>query len=132
MSNNDKKHREETTQFTPQFGPDGLIPCITISAATGDVAMFAYMNQESLDKTLQTGEVHYWSRSRNELWHKGATSGTTQSVKEIRIDCDQDCLLITAEINGTGTGCHTNRKTCFYRTLSKTSPHTLEFKEKYN
>lgn len=110
---------DETTSFTPKFGPDGLIPCITVSAATGEVAMFAYMNEEALTKTIETGEVYYWSRSRGELWHKGATSGTTQIVKDIRIDCDQDCILITAEIQGSGAGCHTGRKTCFYRKIEK-------------
>ena len=110
---------EEGTALTPQYGADGLIPCITISAATGDVAMFAYMNKQAFQKTLETGEVYYWSRSRNELWHKGATSGTKQIVKTIRIDCDQDCVLITADIEGNGAGCHTGRKSCFYREIVK-------------
>ncbi len=110
---------EETTNFNPKFDDNGLIPCITLSAATHEVAMFAWMNEEALNKTLETGEVHYWSRSRAELWHKGATSGTTQIVKSIRIDCDQDCILITADIQGSGAGCHTGRKTCFYREITK-------------
>lgn len=110
---------EETTDLKPKFGADGLIPCITMNAATGDVAMFAYMNAEAFQKTLETGEVHYYSRSRAELWHKGATSGTVQTVKDIRIDCDQDCIIATVDIAGAGTGCHTGRSTCFYRKIVK-------------
>lgn len=110
---------EETTEFTPKFDENGLIACITLNAATREVAMFAYMNKEALQKTIETGEVYYWSRSRRELWHKGATSGTTQIVKTISIDCDQDCILITADIQGQGTGCHTGRKSCFYRDITK-------------
>ena len=118
---------DETSQFKPKFDEKGLIPCITTNVKTGKVAMFAYMNEESLNKTIETGEVYYWSRSRNELWHKGATSGTIQIVKEIIIDCDQDCLLINAEIQGAGTGCHTGRSSCFYRKITKDG--NLEFIE---
>lgn len=122
---------EESTELKPKFGEDGLLPCITVNAATGDVAMFAYMNAESFQKTLETGEVYYYSRSRAELWHKGATSGTVQTVRDIRIDCDQDCILITADIGGAGTGCHTGRSTCFYRKIIKdeNGAFTLEFIE---
>lgn len=124
-----KQALDETIELEPQFGPDGLIPCITISEATGDVAMFAYMNKEAFEKTIETGEIYYWSRSRNELWHKGATSGKTQIVKSIRIDCDQDCILITAEIKGDGAGCHTGRKSCFYREIVKNNngEYSLQF-----
>lgn len=110
---------EQTTTLTPKFDANGLLPCITINATTGDIAMFAYMNKESFDKTLETGEVYYYSRSRNELWHKGATSGTVQTVRSIRIDCDQDCIIATVDIAGNGTGCHTGRSTCFYRKIMK-------------
>lgn len=122
---------DETTDFIPKFDANGMIPCITINAATGDVAMFAYMNEEALNKTLETGEVYYWSRSRGELWHKGATSGTVQIVREIRIDCDQDCVLIKADIQGDGTGCHTGRSSCFYREIVKNDDGNvvLSFKE---
>ncbi|MGH1399348.1 MAG: phosphoribosyl-AMP cyclohydrolase [Alphaproteobacteria bacterium] len=118
---------DETTNFTPKFDANGLIPCITMNVKTGKVAMFAYMNEQSLNKTIQTGEVHYWSRSRAELWHKGATSGTVQIVHDIIIDCDQDCILINAEIMGAGTGCHTGRSSCFYRRITKDG--NLEFIE---
>ena len=112
MSNN--KELEEGLNFTPRFDANGLIPCITTDTKDGQVLMMAYMNEEALEKTLETGEVHYWSRSRGELWHKGATSGNTQQVIEIKTDCDQDCLWISVEA---GPACHTGRNSCFYRTL---------------
>ena len=114
-----KEDIEEKKLFIPKYDENGLIPCITMNAKTGDIAMFAWMNEEALNKTIETGEVYYYSRSRKELWHKGATSGTTQTVKDIRIDCDQDCILINAEIQGEGYGCHTKRPSCFYRFIEK-------------
>jgi len=115
----DKKTRESGLTFTPQFDESGLIPCITTSAKTGKVLMFAYMNAEALEKTIETGEAHYWSRSRQNLWHKGATSGLTQRVKELRTDCDQDCIWISVETGGLSeeASCHTGRETCFYRVI---------------
>lgn len=116
----DKKALEESTAFTPRFNEDGLIPCITTSAKTGKVLMFAWMNEEALNKTIKTREIHYWSRSRGELWHKGATSGTVQKVIEMRTDCDQDCILISAEVqNEKEIACHTGRESCFYRTITE-------------
>ena len=112
-----KKEIEEGKTFTPKFGPDGLMPCITVSAKTSKVLMLAYMNKEALAKTLETGEAYYWSRSRNELWHKGATSGHRQRVTELRTDCDQDTLLLTVEMDDE-TSCHTGRETCFYRVVN--------------
>lgn len=108
---------EETATFTPQFDEKGLIPCITVSKRSGKVLMMAYMNAEALQKTTETGEAHYWSRSRNKLWKKGETSGQIQKVTEIRTDCDQDTLLITVETPAPETACHTGRQSCFYRTL---------------
>ena len=113
MSTN--KEIEEGTEFTPRFDQDGLIPCITISASGKDVLMMAWMNEEALDKTLETGEMHYWSRSRSELWHKGATSGFVQKVVELRTDCDQDCILAHVAVTGEEKACHTDRPSCFYR-----------------
>lgn len=117
MSN--KKEIEEGLNFTPKFDANGLIPCITTDAETKDVLMMAYMNEEALQKTIETGEAHYWSRSRQTLWHKGATSGFTQTVAEMRTDCDQDCILIFVNVDkgkGHAEGtCHTGRETCFYR-----------------
>ena len=93
----------------------GLIPTIVQDAETGDVLMLAYMNAESLGRTLETGETWFWSRSRGELWHKGATSGNTQRVVEIRYDCDGDTLLV--RVIPAGPACHTGEGSCFYRVL---------------
>ncbi|MBI5958959.1 MAG: phosphoribosyl-AMP cyclohydrolase [Chloroflexi bacterium] len=94
---------------------DGLIPAVVQDAQTAAVLMVAWMNAESLRQTVQTGETVFWSRSRGELWHKGATSGNTQTVIEIRVDCDSDTLLI--RVNPAGPACHTGEVSCFYRTL---------------
>ncbi|MCC7304664.1 MAG: phosphoribosyl-AMP cyclohydrolase [Alphaproteobacteria bacterium] len=117
QENQQKRDLEEGTAFTPLFGPDGLMPCIAVSARTGKVLMMAWMNREALDKTLETGEAHYWSRSRKELWHKGATSGQIQKIVEMRIDCDQDCLLIRVDAPAPEKACHTGKESCFYRAL---------------
>ena len=109
--------REEGSTFSPQFGNAGLIPVVTVDCVTKEVLMLAWMNSEALEKTVQTGKVHYWSRSRNSLWLKGETSGNYQLVKEIRTDCDQDALLVIVEQRGE-EACHTGRKSCFYRKLS--------------
>lgn len=117
---------EETTDFTPLFDEKGLIPCVVTSAA-GEVLMVAWMNREALDLTLKTGEAHFWSRSRQELWHKGATSGETQKLIEMKVDCDQDCLWITVEMQGKKqAACHTGRRSCFYRIVENGK---LVFKE---
>ena len=113
----DKASLEEGTELTPKFGTDGLIPCIAQDEATGEVVMFAFMNETSLAKTLETGEAWYWSRSRKELWHKGATSGSIQTVKEMRTDCDQDVILIKVDTAGDGSNCHRHVKSCFYRSI---------------
>ncbi len=104
---------EETTRFTPKFGPDGLITAVATDATTGHLLMLAYMNAQALAKTLETGEGWYWSRSRGELWRKGETSGHVQRVIEVRTDCDQDAIELVVE--QTGPACHTDRKSCFYR-----------------
>ena len=109
---------EEGGTFTPRFDRDGLIACIAVDAHDGRVLMLAHMNAESLRRTLETGEAWYWSRSRQELWHKGATSGQTQRVVAMRTDCDQDAVLITVAVGGDGGCCHTGRRACFYRAVS--------------
>ncbi len=96
-----------------KFDAHGLIPAITRDAETGEVLMMAYMNVEAVDLTVKTGKVHYYSRSRRKLWMKGESSGHVQTVKEIRFDCDADCLLIAIEQEG--AACHTGHKSCFYR-----------------
>ena len=98
-----------------RFDAQGLISAVVQDAATGEVLMLAYMNADALQQTLQTGEVHFWSRSRGELWHKGATSGNVQRVLEIRLDCDADALLL--RVAPAGPACHTGERTCFYRSL---------------
>lgn len=100
---------------TLKFDPSGLIPAIVQDAATKDVLTLAYMNTESLQKTIDTGETWFYSRSRQELWHKGATSGNTQKVIEIRYDCDADALLVL--VQPTGPACHTGAQTCFHHPL---------------
>ena len=100
----------------------GLVPCVVQDWATGEVLMLAYMNAVALERTQATGELHLWSRSREELWHKGATSGNTQAVKALRVDCDGDALL--ALVEPAGPACHTGERTCFHRgELSPGAPH---------
>lgn len=110
---------EEGAALTPRFGADGLVTCIAVDAEDGRVLMLAHMNAESLARTLETGEAWYWSRSRGELWHKGATSGQIQRVVEMRIDCDQDAILIRVIVGGDGGCCHTGRRSCFYRKVER-------------
>ncbi len=98
-----------------KFDDRGLIPAIVQDNATGEVLMFAFMNAESLKRTLESGQVWFWSRSRQELWHKGATSGNTLAVREIRKDCDEDALLL--KVDPAGPACHTGERSCFYREL---------------
>jgi phosphoribosyl-AMP cyclohydrolase len=106
---------EEGSAFTPRFSADGLIACVAVDAESGGVLMLAYMNAEALDKTLATGVMHYWSRSRQKLWRKGDVSGQVQTVVELRVDCDQDALLARVSVGGDGGACHTGRRSCFYR-----------------
>lgn len=109
---------EEGGEFMPRFDRDGLITCVAVDAGDGRVLMLAHMNAQSLARTIETGEAWYWSRSRKQLWRKGATSGQTQRVVEMRVDCDQDALLITVEVGGDGGCCHTGRRACFYRAVT--------------
>ena len=106
---------EEGAAFQPKFGPEGLATCVAIDAERGDVLMVAHMNEAALHATLATGVVHYWSRSRGALWRKGDTSGQTQRLVEMRVDCDQDAFLAFVEVGGDGGACHTGRRSCFYR-----------------
>jgi phosphoribosyl-AMP cyclohydrolase len=105
--------REEGLAFQPKFDASGLVTCVATDATTGDVLMVAHMNDEALRKTIASGEAWYFSRSRNALWRKGETSGQTQRVVEMRMDCDQDAVWIRVE--QTGAACHTGRRSCFYR-----------------
>jgi phosphoribosyl-AMP cyclohydrolase len=119
-ANLDKKSLEEGSVFAPQFSADGLIACVTIEDRSGEVLMVAHMNREALDKTLATGIVHYWSRSRRTLWRKGDTSGQIQTLVELRVDCDQDVVLARVRVGGDGGACHTGRRSCFYRRVEAT------------
>jgi phosphoribosyl-AMP cyclohydrolase len=105
--------REEGLAFQPKFDTSGLVTCVATDAATGDVLMVAHMNDEALRKTVASGEAWYFSRSRNALWRKGETSGQTQRVVEMRMDCDQDAVWVKVE--QVGAACHTGRRSCFYR-----------------
>jgi phosphoribosyl-AMP cyclohydrolase len=107
--------REEGDAFQPKFGADGLATCVAVDAERGDVLMVAHMNEAALRATLATGIVHYWSRSRGALWRKGDTSGQTQTLVEMRVDCDQDAFLAFVTVGGDGGACHTGRRSCFYR-----------------
>lgn len=107
--------QDETPDLRPKFNEDGLVAAIVQDAKSHEVLMMAWMNAEALEATLATGRATYWSRSRQELWVKGETSGHTQSVFEIRVDCDQDALLLKVE--QTGGACHTGRRSCFYRSI---------------
>lgn len=102
----------------PKFDADGLIPCITTDHSTREVLMFAHMNAEALAQTLRTGRATYWSRSRRKLWVKGEQSGHVQIVKELRVDCDQDVVLLAVENVG-GAACHNGYPSCFYRKLAE-------------
>jgi len=115
----DKTALEQGEALAPRFDANGLIAAIATHADTGEVLMLAWMNDEALSKTLETGEAHYWSRSRGELWHKGATSGQVQVVEELRIDCDQDAVWLKVRPQGNGGACHTGEVSCFYRVVGK-------------
>jgi phosphoribosyl-AMP cyclohydrolase len=108
---------DKTTALSLTFDANGLIGAIITDAADGTVLMFAHMNREAFDKTVNTGQVHLYSRSRQALWKKGETSGETFSVNSILTDCDQDVLQIRVTPDGRGAACHTGRKSCFYRTI---------------
>lgn len=103
---------------------DGLVPVIAQEAETGDILMFAWMNRQALQLTAETGHAVYWSRSRKRLWHKGEESGNQQIVRSIRLDCDEDVVLITVEQRG-GIACHTGRHSCFYRELRDNQWETI-------
>jgi phosphoribosyl-AMP cyclohydrolase len=105
--------QDETIELRPKFDGDGLVAAIAQDAGTGEVLMLAWMNAEALQLTIDTGRAVYWSRSRKALWRKGDTSGHEQHVDEIRVDCDQDAVLL--KVRQTGAACHTGRRSCFYR-----------------
>lgn len=105
--------------LSPRFDANGLVTAITVDATDGAILMLAHMNEEALALTIDTGIAHYWSRSRNALWKKGETSGNLQHVEEIRLDCDQDAVLLKVRVAGHDATCHTGRRSCFYRRVEK-------------
>ncbi len=124
---------EEGSELAPRFDGEGLIPAVTTDYATGELLMVGYMNREALTRTIETGEAHYFSRSRQVLWHKGATSGLVQTVKALLIDDDQDCVWLRVETAG-GANCHVGYRSCFYREVplgtaaaGSVGPLTLRF-----
>ena len=125
---------EEGNLFSPKFDQNGLITVIATDYKTGEVLMQGFMNDESLKKTIETKEAHYWSRSRKEVWRKGETSGFVQKVVEMRIDDDQDSIWMSVDI-GDGASCHVGYKSCFYRSITlgkieNTEKVKIDFKEK--
>jgi phosphoribosyl-AMP cyclohydrolase len=112
---NSDRRAEESGALMPLYDEAGLVACIAVDASSGEVLMLAHMNAEALQRSLATKQAWYWSRSRRELWRKGATSGQTQEIVEMRVDCDQDALLIRVKVGGDGGACHTGRRSCFYR-----------------
>jgi len=131
---NNIKEIEEGKYLQPKFDENGLIPVITKDHKSGDILMHGYMNDESLKKTIETKEAHYWSRSRKKIWHKGQISGFFQLVKEITIDDDQDSICLSVDI-GNGASCHVGYRSCFYRSIPLGKNQNLndlqmKFKEK--
>ena len=112
--------------FEPKFDVHGLLPAVAVDTATGEVLMTAYMNREALEETRRTRKATFYSRSRQKLWVKGETSGNFLEVEEIRVDCDQDCLVIRVRLPADGAACHTGERSCFYRKLSLSGPAELE------
>lgn len=124
---------EEGLDLAPKFDGDGLIPVVASDASSGEILMHGYMNKEALRLTIETGEAYYYSRSRQKLWHKGATSGLIQSVVEMRIDDDQDSVWIQVNVQG-GASCHVGYRSCFYRSIpigpvKNNKPPTLKLEE---
>ena len=122
----DKVELEEGAVLAPRFDANGLITAVVQDAEKHDILMLAHMNAEALEKTLETGQSHFWSRSRKEIWHKGATSGEYQNVVDILIDCDQDAVVLRVNMVGE-SACHTGRRSCFYRNIKGEDAPTLNF-----
>ncbi|MEX0609892.1 MAG: phosphoribosyl-AMP cyclohydrolase [Balneolaceae bacterium] len=108
---------EEGTDLAPKFQENGLIPVVTTDFESGELLMHGYMNEEALKKSIELSEAVYYSRSREALWHKGATSGLVQTIKELRIDDDQDCVWLRVQVQGNGASCHVGYRSCFYRSV---------------
>ncbi len=114
----DPSEQEEGTRLRPRFDDAGLVTAVVTDHASGELLMVAHMNEQALEATLSTGVAHYWSRSRNALWKKGETSGALQSVREVRVDCDQDAVWLKVAVAKREDTCHTSRTSCFYRLVA--------------
>ncbi|MFD1696755.1 phosphoribosyl-AMP cyclohydrolase [Roseibium aestuarii] len=114
-----KQELEHGTTLQPRFDDNGLICAVVTQADTGELLMVGYMNAEALKRTIDTGEAWYWSRSRQEYWKKGGTSGQVQKVVEMRTDCDQDAIWLKVRVEGNGATCHVGYNSCFYRRIEK-------------
>ena len=126
---------EEGNEFMPKFDDRGLIPVITMEESSNLILMHGYLNKEALKLSIETKQAHYWSRSREQLWKKGETSGLYQNIKEILVDDDQDCVIFKVEVEGSGASCHVGYKSCFYRSITlgkieNTEKIKIDFKEK--
>lgn len=113
---------EEGDELAPKFNDEGLLPVVTTDFTSGEVLMHGWMNREALERTIATGEAHYWSRSRKVLWHKGATSGLIQTVRQLMIDDDQDTIWLRVDVVG-GASCHVGYRSCFYREIPVGQSH---------
>ena len=123
----DKTELETGPELTPRFDKNGLVTAVVADSRDNEILMLGHMNDEALKLTIETGIAHYWSRSRNKLWKKGETSGNLQTVDEIRIDCDQDAIILKVRVSGSDATCHTGRRSCFYRkVVSKDGETQLE------
>lgn len=124
---------EEGAELAPKFDAQGLIPAVTTDYDSGELLMHGFMNAEALTQSIATGEAHYFSRSRQAIWHKGATSGLVQKIIEMRIDDDQDCVWLRVQVGGNGASCHVGYRSCFYRSLPvgklPAAPVALNFEE---
>jgi phosphoribosyl-AMP cyclohydrolase len=126
MTDTNKHELERGLHLTPRFDANGLVCAIAQDATTQEILMVAWMNADSLALTLETGIAHYWSRSRNELWKKGDTSGQIQHVRDILVDCDQDALVLRVDVAGDGGACHVGFKSCFYRSVRSKSGDLIQ------
>lgn len=126
-STSDKVNRETGVQLLPKFDTNGLVTAVVSEAGSGQPLMVAHMNQAALDLSISTGEAHFFSRSRNEIWHKGGTSGNVLTIKDMWVDCDQDAVWLSVVPEGHGAACHTGQKSCFYRRITSVDGNaTLE------
>jgi phosphoribosyl-AMP cyclohydrolase len=114
--------QDSAAVFRPRFSRDGLVTAVAVDATDGTVLMVAHMNAEALAATLETGEAHYYSRSRGRLWRKGETSGQVQRIVEVLTDCDQDAIVLRVTVGGDGNSCHTGARSCFYRRVERPAP----------